>query len=106
MQLITKELADRFDEVGSQVNVDNPIIIAKFFNPIRAGTWYATEYYPEERVIFRYASIFGDWNDEWGYTSIDELEGLKLPFDLGIVKAIYWVEKPFSEVMQGKAIKN
>lgn len=84
MKLVTKKLEERFSEVGSQANVDDPIIIAKFFNPVGAGTWYATEYWREERVIF-------------GYTSIDELESLKLPVGLGIERDIYWEEKPFSE---------
>gem|GEM_PF-5298616 len=43
------------------------MIIAKFLNPTGAGTWYATEYNTRERIFFGYASIFGDWNDEWGY---------------------------------------
>ena len=103
MKLITKNFEKRFAEVGYQANVDDPIIIAKFFNPVGPGTWYATEYYPEERVIFGYASIFRDWNDEWGYTSIDELETVQLPFGLGIERDLYWEEKPFSEVIRENA---
>ena len=66
MKLMTKALEERFAQVGRQESVKDPIVIAKFFNPTGAGTWYATEYYPDDKVFFGYASIFGDWNDEWG----------------------------------------
>jgi hypothetical protein len=66
MKLMTKKLEKRFAQVGPQENVKDPLIIAKFFNPTGAGIWYATEYDPKTRTFFGYASIFGDWNDEWG----------------------------------------
>ncbi len=74
MKLLTKDLEQRFAKVGFQDNVKDPLIIAKFFNPTGAGTWCATEYNTRERIFFGYASIFGDWNDEWGFFSLDELQ--------------------------------
>jgi hypothetical protein len=102
MKLMTKELEKRFAKVGCQEKVKDPIVIAHFFNPTGAGDWYATEYDPEDRVIFGYASIFGDWNDEWGYTSLDELEAYKGRFGLGIERDLYWTEKPASQVISKK----
>ncbi len=49
MQLLTKELLNRFEKVGRQEEVSDPIVIAKFFNPAGAGTWYATEYDPNQK---------------------------------------------------------
>jgi hypothetical protein len=66
-----------------------------------AGDWYATEYDPVDRIFFGYASIFHDWNDEWGYTSLDELATYKGQFGLGIERDRYWQEKPASEVIPG-----
>lgn len=100
MKLLTKELEQRFASVGSQENVKDPLIIAKFFNPAGAGTWYATEYNPQERIFFGYASIFGDWNDEWGYFSLDELQSFKGKFGLGIERDLYFEEKPASQVIE------
>ena len=97
MKLLTEALEKRFAEVGSQEGVKDPIVIAKFFNPCGAGTWYATEYIPEERCFFGYVSLFGDWNDEWGNFSLDELEELKLPFGLGIERDLHCGEKKISE---------
>jgi hypothetical protein len=98
MMLMTKELEKRFAKVGSQENVKDPLVVAKFFNPVGAGTWWVIEYDPSNKVFFGYASIFGDWNDEWGYISLWELESYKGPFGLGIERDLYWTEKRASEV--------
>lgn len=95
---MTKELEKRFKEVGIQDNKGkNAIVIAKYFNPSGAGTWYATEYSPKERLFFGYVSIFGDHNDEWGSFSLDELESIKGPFGLEIERDIYCGEKTIGE---------
>ena len=99
MKLMTKELEERFEMVGSQEDIKDPLVIAKYFNPTGAGTWYATEYNPKERLFFGYVSIFGDWNDEWGYFSLDELEGFKGQFGLGIERDLFFVEKRASRVL-------
>lgn len=99
MKLLTQELVDRFQQVGRQEDKSDPVIIAKFFNPTGAGTWYATEYNPSDKTFYGYVSIFGDWNDEWGYFSLTELESLKGPFGLGIERDIYFTETPSSKVI-------
>jgi hypothetical protein len=98
MTLLTKELLDRFAVIGSQEGEADPIIIAKFFNPTGAGTWYATEYDPTEKIFFGYVSIFGDECDEWGYFSVAELEDFHGHFNLGIERDIHFGEKRFSEL--------
>ena len=57
MKLMTKELKERFEMVGSQEDIKDPLVIAKYFNPTGAGTWYATEYNPKERLFFGYVFI-------------------------------------------------
>lgn len=96
MKILTEELAKRFSEVGSQENEKDPIVIAKFFNPCGAGTWYATEYNPEEKIFFGYVSIFGDWNNEWGSFSLEELEDLHCN-GMGIERDLHFKEKKISE---------
>jgi hypothetical protein len=90
MKLLTKELLRRFAQVGRQENVADPLVIAKFFNPIGAGTWYATEYDPESQMFFGYVSIFGDYNDEWGSFALSELESYRGKFGLGIERDLYF----------------
>ena len=98
MKLLTKALEKRFAQVGKQDLEKDPIVIARYFNPTGAGTWYAMEYYPEERLFFGYVSIFGDWNDEWGYFSLDQLENFQGRFGLGIERDRFFKEKPFSQI--------
>jgi hypothetical protein len=100
MKLLTKELLAKFNQVGSQEEIKDPIVIAKFFNPTGGGTWYATEYNPETKEFFGYVSIFGDWNDEWGSFSLVELENYRGQFGLGIERDIYFVSKPFSQISE------
>lgn len=97
MKLINKTLEARFKKIGSQETIKDPIVVAKFFNPTGAGTWYATEYDPKEKIFFGYVSIFGDWNDEWGYFSLEELENFNGAFGLGIERDLHCGEKPISE---------
>ena len=37
MKLLTKELRERFNKVGRQEEIKDPLVIAKFFNPTGAG---------------------------------------------------------------------
>jgi hypothetical protein len=100
MKLMTRELEERFAKVGSQENAKDPVIIAKYFNPTGAGTWYATEYDPKTKTFFGYVSIFGDWNDEWGYFSLDELESFTGRFGVGMERDLFWDEAPASTVIK------
>jgi hypothetical protein len=102
MKLLTQALEKRFVQVGSQAESRDPLIIAKFFNPTGAGTWYATEYDHKTRTFFGYVSIFGDWNDEWGSFSLDELQSYEGKFGLGIERDLYFQEQPASQVSKSE----
>ncbi len=99
MRLMTAELEKRFAQVGSQEEVKDPVIVAKFFNPIGAGTWYATEYDSENKMFFGYVSIFSGIGDEWGYFSMTELESYESPYGTGIERDLYWTERKASSVI-------
>lgn len=99
MKLLTQDLLKRFEQVGSQEDKSDPLVIAKFFNPTGAGNWYATEYDPKNKMFFGYVSIFNDDNDEWGYFSLTELESFKGQFGLGIERDLY-----FQETLSNKII--
>lgn len=103
MILLTKSLEKRFAEIGDQADAEDPIIVAKFFNPAGTGTWYAVSYDSNERIFFGYVSIFGDYCDEWGYFSLDELQSFKGPFGLGIERDLFWTEKKASTVIPNQA---
>lgn len=100
MKLLTKELEERFKQVGSQEEVKDPIILAKFFNPTGIGNWFATEFNPDDKIFFGYVSLFGDYNDEWGDFSLEELETFKGRLGLGIERDLHFTETPSSEVIK------
>ena len=98
MKLITPEFEELFKEypLYSQEDAEDPIIIAKLFDPVGSATWWVTEYDPVEKIVFCY--VTGLVQDEWGYTSLIELESIERPFGLTIEQDLYFVQKRFSEV--------
>lgn len=98
MELLTDYLRDQFKKAGSQDVATDPLIIAKFFNPAGAGTWYASEYNPETKVFFGFVSIFGDYCDEWGTFSLQELESFRGAFGLGIERDRFFQPKRASAI--------
>ena len=97
MKLITEELKARFAEVGSQDGCKDPLVIAKFFDPMGSGNWWATAYDPKRNICFGYVS--GLQLDEWGYFSIDELEAIERPFGLTIERNIHFQEQLMSKLI-------
>jgi hypothetical protein len=101
MKLLTKELEARFAEVGSQSEktAEETQVVAKFFNPTGRGYWFATEYEPSEKMFFGYVSLFGDYNDELGYFSLEELESVRGQFGLGIERDLHFTETTLQEII-------
>ena len=95
--LINQELKKEFARIGSQEEVTDPTIIAKFFNPSGAETWYAIAYNENENICSGYVTGFG--YDELGYFSIDELEALVIPpFGLRVERDLYFSSCLLSEI--------
>ena len=94
MKLLTKVLESRFKKVGSQEQVKDPVIIAKYFHPMSNWTWYATEYDPVDRMFF---GMVHGFEKELGSFSLDELEQTKV-HGLGIERDIYFRERRLSEL--------
>jgi hypothetical protein len=98
MELMTKELEARFKAIGSQDGKGGEaIVVAKYFNPCGAGTWYALEYNPEEKLFFGYVRLLGDDCDEYGYFGLEELQSIRLPLGMGIERDLYCGEKKLKD---------
>jgi hypothetical protein len=99
MKLLTKELREKFAKTGSQEKLGlKAVVIAKFFNPMGAATWYATEFDGED-TFFGFADLFGDPTcAELGYFSLSEMESVRLPMGLKIERDLYWTPKTLEEV--------
>lgn len=95
MKLLTKELEKIFEKypIGSQENLGgNAKVIAKFFNPVGAGTWLITEADKLENgdyEMYGYCNLGDDEMAEFGYVSLSELQDIKLPFGMTIERDLY-----------------
>ena len=94
---MTKALEKRLPPLYSQETVEDPIVVAHFFNPSGQGDWYIIEGNKEEDdyILYGLCRIF---EYEFGYVSLNELKSVKGPFGLGIERDMYWTERPVSEV--------
>lgn len=98
MKLITPELEARFKEFEEEQTLENPIFVAKFFNPVGSQTWYASTYDSKTNTCYGY--VTGMAYDEFGYFSIDELEALRLPYGARIER------DEFFDVMSFELLKS
>jgi hypothetical protein len=76
------DIARRVLERDGEVEAD-PVPRVKFFNPVGAATWLATELASDGDTLFGLADM-GFGFPELGSFSLRELEAVRLPFGLGI----------------------
>lgn len=96
MKLMTKELERRFRAVGKQEIGDDPIVIAKFFNPNGRGVWYATEYDPITNEFFGYASFFTE-EYKWLHFSLLSLQVFSDALNVRLERDLECGEKRLSQ---------
>ena len=101
MKLFTDELVELFKDypLYSQQDEEDPLVVAKFFDPVGSATWYVLELDPVERIAFSY--VVGLQVDEYGYISIDELESIERPFALTLERDLYFVPGRLSTFIKG-----
>lgn len=91
MELFTKEIIEKAKTqypLGSEM--ENQLIIAKFFNPTGAGTWYLMNMDPEDQdYCWGIVDLF---EVEMGSFSKSELENTKVGLGLGIERDLYFDE--------------
>ena len=98
MLLITKALEKKFAKTGNQENEKNPLVVAKFFHPVGAATWYATEYDPERNEIYGFVTGLTPGGDEWGYTDLTELAQVRGHFGLGVERDRHFDPTPADQI--------
>ena len=91
---MTPTLLRLFKKYGRQEDVEDPIIIAKYFHPFSHRTWYATEYDEANEEFFGY--VAGDYGERW-YFSKKELEQLRFAW-LCVERDKYREPIPFSKL--------
>lgn len=92
MKLITPEFEELFKDypLYSQEEAEDPIVVAKLFDPTGSASWYLTEYDPDQKLAFAY--VTGLTADEYGYVSLEELESIQRPFGLTIERDLYLIQ--------------
>ncbi|MFA5933196.1 MAG: DUF2958 domain-containing protein [Microgenomates group bacterium] len=75
MQLLTKEIATKLPFLYTQEDIEDPMVICKFFAVWTNWTWYAIEF-DGNNTFFGY--VAGDF-PELGYFTLSELQDLKGP---------------------------
>ena len=106
MKLITKEIETAINETpyGStdSVPAEEKKVIARFFNPTGAGTWYVLEdsMYDDGKIVFGAASL--GYGLELGDFSISELEQFRGLLGLGMERdlAVEPKKKTLGELMK------
>lgn len=103
MKFFTKEILNRLPPLGStgELSADQVKVPLKLFNPTGAGTWYITEYSPEEDLAFGFVNMGDPEMAELGYVSIKELKDYRSrPFGLGIERDLHFgFDRTLEEVM-------
>jgi Protein of unknown function (DUF2958) len=97
MKLLTEEFIEAMKPYPcySQSEENDPLVPVKFFNPCGSGTWFITEYDPEDKIAFGYVTGLG--HDELGSISIQELESIQLPLGLTIERDLHFKPCRLSE---------
>jgi hypothetical protein len=80
MILLTAELRERLLANGRQPDIDH-VPVVKFFNPLGAGVWLATELDADGDTLFGLADL---GEPELGCFSLAEMAAVRLPIGLGI----------------------
>ena len=96
MKLLTKEITEKATkQYDKGSDMDDQMIVAKFFNPMGDWTWYLMNLDKDED--YAWGIVDGD-AVEMGSFSMKELQDIKLPLGLGIERDIYFEPVPASEL--------
>ncbi len=102
-KLITKEILKLLPPLyaNEDKKPEETKVPLKLFNPVGRGTWYITEYSPEEDMGFGWCDL---GEPELGYVSLAELRSVKLRFGLTIERDAHWdPNTTLAQVQKGEA---
>lgn len=83
-----------FDPEGDSTTQSSPTV--KLFTPDGSGTWFLTEYDPENELLFGLCDL-GMGFPELGYVSLTELEALRGVLGLPVEVDLYWGERTLAD---------
>lgn len=95
MKILTKEVLEKLPSLYSQEEVEDPMVICKFFYPDFGWTWYAIEFDGKDTF---YGYVVGDY-PELGYFTLSELLSNRGKLGLPIERDRFFKPCRLSEVM-------
>ena len=96
MKLLTKEITKKATEQYDKgSDMDEQMIVAKFFNPVGSWTWYLMNLHEDKDYAW---GIVDGFAVEMGSFSMKELQDTKLPLGLGIERDTSFKPVPASEL--------
>ena len=88
MKLLTKKITEQAQKQYKKANnIDDQVIVAKFFNPMGSWTWYLMNL--DEDGDYAWGIVDGN-AVEMGSWLMSELQDIKLRFGLGIERDLYF----------------
>ena len=96
MKLLTAANRKALPALYANENVIDPVAVVKFFSPIGAATWYATEFDGHDTFFGLVDLGFGC--PELGYFSLAELTSTVLPLGLSIERDMHFTPQPLSKL--------
>ena len=97
MKLLTKEIEKKLPALYSQEDVEDPIVVVKFFDPCGSATWYITEGQREDEEFLMFGLCY-ICEPELGYVSLSEMQEYQGPLGIGIERDKWFTPKRLSEV--------
>lgn len=83
MNLMPKEIAKNIPTIGAQDGKgEDAVVYLKIFDPCGRLTFFATEFDGEDTLFGYMISPLGPDCDEWGYSSLSELQSVRNPLGL------------------------
>lgn len=93
MLLMPNDIRELLPKLGATADIDTTPVPLKLFDPSGRLTYYVTEYDGADALYGYMVSPLGKDCDEWGYSSLEELTGVKGRFGLGIERDLRWDPK-------------
>ncbi|MFT4413218.1 DUF2958 domain-containing protein [Fredinandcohnia humi] len=102
LKLWTTALAESTPKLyeTEQIPAEEKIVTAKFFSITSSHTWYVVEAEEQDGDVLFFGFVdVGDWNSEWGYFSLSELESVNGLYRVPIIERdLYFNPTKFSEL--------
>ena len=97
MKLLTKSITEKAKKQYDEGSDMEQMVVAKYFNPTGNGTWYLMNLADDEDYAWGIVDMFAI---EMGSFSMRELQGIKLPLNMGIERDKYFEPIKASELWE------